>query len=346
MKALKFLVYFLLGLAAIIVLLGLFAKQDYHIERSIEIDAPKSMVYEQILRFKNFHEWSPWSKLDPNMKLTYSGVDGEAGASYEWAGNKDVGSGKQTLKTVGPDRLDLELQFKEPFESLTPVFFNIKGDSLKTKVTWGFDPHFPFPINIWAMFTDIDKAMGADYERGLGFLKRRCESIAHKKYNGYEISEEEIPEAYYWSLRKVVPFADITTFYGESLAKIQEAATAEKLTAAGAPTGLFWTYDETAGETDMAAAVPVKEDTKQPKDFQRYKLGGSKALVISFLGDYAKLPEAHKAMDQYMAVYQLQAVPPVLEEYITFPGNEPDTAKWLTKVIYFVETAPDSTNID
>ena len=48
MKFIKYLLYFVLGLAALIGVFGIFAKNTYHIERSIEIDAPRELVYEQI----------------------------------------------------------------------------------------------------------------------------------------------------------------------------------------------------------------------------------------------------------------------------------------------------------
>jgi effector-binding domain-containing protein len=342
MKALKYLLYFLLGVAALIGGLGLFAKNTYHIERSITIDAPKSLVYDQVRLFKNFHEWSPWSKLDPDMKLSFTGNDGTVGATYSWNGNKNVGEGTQTMKAVAADRLDLQLDFKKPFESTVPVFFNVTGDETKTKVTWGFDPHFPFPINIWAMFTDVDKAMGADYARGLGYLKRRCESMAHKKYNGYEVLEEEMPETFYAGIRRTIPLEEMTDFYNVSLPKIIDMAAAEKITIAGSPAGMYWTFDEAGNSTDMAVAFPVKEDKKLPKEYQFYKVGGTKAMVIDFLGAYDSLKQAHIAMEAFMAGNKLQMVPPCIESYVTDPTAEPDTAKWLTKVIYFMEPMQDS----
>lgn len=345
MKALKYLIYFLVGLAVLIGALGIFAKNKYHVERKIEIDAPRSLVYDQIRLFKNFNEWSPWVKYDPNIKVTYSGADGEPGASYSWAGNKDVGEGIETLKTVGPDRLELELKFIKPIEFTAPVFFNISGDSLKTAVTWGFEPNLPFPVNIWAMFTDVDKAMGPDYEHGLGFLKRRCESMAHKKYHGYEIGEEEIPLAYYLGIRKEVDIPEISPFYMENIVKVDSFVQKEKLTPLGSPVGLFWTFDLKTGKSDMAAAIPVKEDKKPPAGMQAYKMGGTKALVVEHLGSYEKISEAYKAMDDYMAEFHLRSIPPGIESYVAAPLNEPDTAKWITKVIYFVEPAPDSTGI-
>lgn len=345
MRALKYILYILLGLVVLIGALGLFAKSSYHIERSIEIDAPKNLVYDQVLFFKNFHEWSPWSHLDPNMKLSYEGTEGTAGASYSWSGNDDVGEGKLTLKAASPEQLGLQLDFVRPFKSSIPVVYKITGNEEKTKVTWGFDPHFPFPINVWAMFTDIDKAMGGDYERGLSYLKRRCESMAHKKYHGYEVAEQDLSAINYLSLRKVVPIAEITAYFAENLPKIMSVSAAEKLSPAGPISGLYWTFDQKSGMTDMAVALPVKEDQKAPKDFEMVKIGAAKALVIDYLGDYSKMGDAHTAMDEYMAGNKLRNVPPVIETYVTDGANEPDTAKWLTKIIYYVEPMPDSTNL-
>lgn len=337
MKALKFIIYLLLGIAALIAGLGLFAKDTYHIERSIEIDAPDSLVYDQLRLYENFKEWSPWTKLDTTAKITLTGTDGTAGFSFAWDGNEDVGVGKQTLKNVSPNRLDYQLDLEKPFKSSFPVYFTLSGNKEKCKVTWVLDPKLPFPINVWAMFTDMDKAMGNDYGRGLGYLKRRCEGMAHKKYHGYEVAEEDLPEATYIGVRATLKMTEMDSFYQEHLPKIMNLIDSLKMEAIGAPTGLYWTWDKEAGETDMAVAIPVKKAGKLPKGFQAFATAVGKALIIDYLGDYSELEEAHLGMDDYMESNKLRSIPPVLEWYLSDPAAEPDTAKWLTKVVYFVE---------
>lgn len=342
MKFIKYLLYFVLGLAALTGVLGIFAKKSYHIERSIEIDAPKSLVYDQIRLFKNFNEWSPWLKMDPNVVVTYDGTDGEVGSSYSWAGNENVGKGKELLKALSADRIDLELQFMEPFETTIPAFFQVTGDTLKTRVSWAFDPRLPFPVNVWAMFTDIDKAMGSDYERGLAFLKRRCESIAHKKYNGYEVVEEEIPAANYFCTKGTVTLDSIHSFFGGNLMKVRGEAAEEKLNITGPPVGIYWAAKQDTGAFEMAVGIPVKEENiKAPKDFSVFRAPAGKALVVSFYGAYDSLGQAHTAIEKYCAAYNLKSSSLVMESYMTDPAVEQDTSKWLTKVIYF--TAADST---
>ncbi len=180
MKFLKILLYIALSIVALIVALGIFAKKEYHIERSTEINAPKALVYEYARMFKNFEEWSPWTALDPAQKVTLSGSDGEVGAKHAWNGNDKVGEGSQTITKITPDRIDILTDFKRPFESQSPTFMAFEDKGGKTNITWGVDMKMSFPLNGLMMFTDVDKAMGKDYEMGLGNLKRITEEMARK----------------------------------------------------------------------------------------------------------------------------------------------------------------------
>ena len=343
MKILKYLLYTVVILALLMAALGFFAKKTYHIERSIEIDAPKSLVLESVSKFKIADKWSPWNELDPNMTKTYSGTDGEVGASYSWSGNEEVGAGQQTIQAIGPDRVDMRLNISEPFKADFPASFVLVGDDQKTKITWILDPVLPFPVNVWAMFTNVDKAMGKDYDRGLGNLKKHCEAIVHPKYRGFEVKETELPLQYYVGVRAQTDTAAIAAFGATSLPKAKEAIIAAGLQPSGPPTFLFWTWKD--GMSDMAVAMPTLEVKKYTDDIESFPVGGGLALVINYYGPYAGTGEAHFAMDDYMLEKNLESIPPVIEEYVTDAVSEPDTAKWLTRVIYFVKPKVDSTAV-
>ncbi|MCC7246571.1 MAG: SRPBCC family protein [Saprospiraceae bacterium] len=346
MKFLKYLLYAVLGFVVLIVLLGLFAKKTYHVERSIEIDAPRHLVWDQVRHFKNFTKWQPWNDLDPNMQITYEGVDGEVGAAYAWKGTEDVGEGKEVIKKIEGDRIDLEISFKEPFQAVSPVFFQVTGDSMKTKVSWGMDTNFPFPINAWAMFTDINKAMGADYERGLGNLKKLCEGIAHPKYKGYEVVEMDMPVRYFVGLRKEVPITDISAFFQQNLPLAMSAVQENAMTPDGPPCTIVWSYNDSTGLTDMAAVVPVTAAKKLGDGIGVFTLGGRKALKIDYHGQYDSTGLAHAAMEEYLSKKMLTWVPPAIEEYVTDTAKEPDTTKWLTRIYYFAVPKSDSLSLN
>lgn len=340
MKILKFLLYALLAFFALFVTMGIFAKNTYHIERSIEIEAPDSLIYEQIRSFKNFAKWSPWSRLDPDMKVSYEGTDGTPGSLFRWSGNEDVGAGVQILKSATPQRIDIEYVREKPWKSTSPSFFILEPKGEKTKVTWGYDMHIGFPWNGFAMLTDVDRGVGKDSERGLGNLKKLCENIMNPRYNGLEVVETDWPEQYFIGVRDTLKIDDIMRFYADHTPKLLVSLIDAKVEPLGPSTGLFWRWDEKNGITDMAAAFPVAPDVKPAAPYKSIAVPAGRALVIDFYGPYDSTGNAHRAMDLYLAEKKLYALNPIMESYVTDPRKEPDTSKWLTKVVYRVSSTP------
>lgn len=342
MKILKYLLYTLLGIGALWLLLCLFAKKSYKIERKADIEAPRETVYAQVGQFKNFTNWSPWHFMDPNMKVSIQGTDGEVGALYQWdSQNKNVGKGYQKLLAKAPGRLDYEVDFGL---GPSPVYFRMEGDSQQTSITWGMDMHLPFLMRAGGLFTDLNTFVGKDYENGLANLKKYCEALNPKEYQGYRVTAIERPNTHYAFLRDTVDFQNIAAFFGEKFGAVIAAAEKGDAQMSGHPSGFFWQYDTVAMNADMAAAIPLDKSIKPGNGIQVLALSG-KALVIDYLGPYENTAVAHGAMEEYMAEKKLQLVPPSIEEYVTDPVQEPDTAKWLTKIIYFVKPKADSTDV-
>jgi len=339
MKALKYLLYTVLVLGTLWLLLSLLAKKSYRIERSMEIEAARETVFEQVRLFKNFTNWSPWHFMDPDMKISIEGTDGEVGTMYKWdSNNKDVGKGYQKLVSANAGRLDYEVDFGL---GPSPSYFLVEGDSQKTKITWVIDMHLPFGIRAGGMLTDLNTYVGKDYENGLANLKKYCEALNPKTYRGYKVLAAERPAAYYLAMRKVVDFQNVPQFFADhfpTLIQVVEKADAKRT---GHTNGFFWTYDTVALKTDMAAAIQIEKQIKATDSIQVFSFSG-RSLLVEYLGDHAKTGEAHAALDEYMAEKKLQYIPPVIEEYVTDPSLEPDTAKWLTRIIYFVEPKRDS----
>jgi hypothetical protein len=74
----------LLGLAAVVVLLVLVVAtrpSTFHIERSVTIAAPPATVFARVNDFPAWGAWSPYEKLDPQMKRTFGGAPSGAGAT-------------------------------------------------------------------------------------------------------------------------------------------------------------------------------------------------------------------------------------------------------------------------
>lgn len=177
-RVLKILGFLILIVAAVVLIGGLVVSRDYHFERSITINAPQATIWDVVSRFSNFKQWSPWAERDPNMQTTLTGTDGTIGSKYSWKGNKEVGSGEETITGLKPmEQVDIDLNFKEPFESHATCFIRLVPSGNQTTVTWGFDTRMGYPSNfIMKTLMNMDNMMDKDFSHGLNKLKAYCET--------------------------------------------------------------------------------------------------------------------------------------------------------------------------
>ena len=178
MKNLKKIFAVIAIIIAIPLVVALFVKKDYVVERVIIINKPKAEVFEYIKFLKNQDNYSKWNMMDPDMKKTYQGTDGTVGFISAWESKKEnVGAGEQEIvNMIDGERIDTKLRFKVPFESQNDAYMITEDMSNnQTKVKWGFKGAFPYPFNLMGLFMDMEKAVGGDLEVGLQNLKNLLE---------------------------------------------------------------------------------------------------------------------------------------------------------------------------
>jgi hypothetical protein len=174
MKILKKILIALGIIIAIPFIAAIFIKKDYVVDREIVINKPKQEVFEYIKMLKNQNNYSKWAGMDPNMKKTFTGVDGTVGFISGWESkNEEVGKGEQEIKKIiDGERIEYELRFIEPFEAKEPAYMATESISEnQTKVMWGFKGHLDYPMNLMFLFIDFEKMIGDDLDLGLKNLK-------------------------------------------------------------------------------------------------------------------------------------------------------------------------------
>jgi len=170
---------FLLITISVIAVLSIAATRPatFHVERSLSMAAPPEAVFAVLNDMHRFHEWSPWQKLDPAMKITYEGPSSGAGASYSWVGNKEVGEGRMTILDATPSTsVTQKLEFIKPFVSTCAVHINIAPDGDGSRVTWAIDGNNNYVSKVMCLFVSMDAMMGKDFEAGLANLKQVAEA--------------------------------------------------------------------------------------------------------------------------------------------------------------------------
>ncbi len=169
----------LLVLAAVVVIFAGFVAtrpSAYKIERSTVVDAPVEDVFPRVVIFRNWVSWSPWAKLDPNMKVEYAGPKGGLGSVYTWKGDDKVGEGRMTMTGAVKDELvRIKLEFLKPWEQTSLTEFHFVPEGNGTRVTWTMSGTHDFVGKLFAVFMDMDKMVGPDFEKGLAALKAESE---------------------------------------------------------------------------------------------------------------------------------------------------------------------------
>lgn len=175
-KFLKITGIVILSLVVLFLIAGLVAPKKYHIERDITINAPREKVWQHVSSLAECHKWNPWSEEDPNIKVSYEGQQGTVGSTYGWESDK-VGAGKQTITRLDqPGRVESHIHFIKPFEGEADIFINLQEAGAGTKVTWGFDTQFSYPMNAFIWVMPMNKNMSDAYDKGLNNLKKMVES--------------------------------------------------------------------------------------------------------------------------------------------------------------------------
>lgn len=293
---------------------------DFHVEKSIEINAAPDKVYKIVSDFSNWTVWSPWSVLEPDAKVTVTAN----GKEYAWEGRRTGWGNMKMLKESPVQRLDLVVNFIKPWKSTSPVWFELKPAGNSTLVTWGMKGSLPFFL--FFMTKTMTAYLGMDYMRGLMMLKDFVET-------------GRVPSS--------LQFKGITSYSGCNYVGIQTTCTIEtvgpKMRADfetlgvwakshssiihGMSFSIYHTWDPVKNKVVYTAAVPVKEI---PKDLPAGGITGSVPTVrvntIAHKGAYRHLGNAWSAqqsMQQSKEYKSKKGVAP-FEVYVNMPGAVPE----------------------
>ncbi|MCY3005635.1 MAG: SRPBCC family protein [Planctomycetota bacterium] len=146
----------------------------WNVQKSIEIDAPVSKVYELVSDYRNWTTWSPWLIAEPQTKVDISDRSNQAGSTYHWSGTV-VGEGKLEHVRLEQDRLvEAQLSFLRPQKAVCKTDFKLEPIGDRTRFIWSIDGNLP-----WYLFflTPMIKTMvGMDYQRGLTMIAELAET--------------------------------------------------------------------------------------------------------------------------------------------------------------------------
>lgn len=344
MRALKTLLIILTSVVVLVLVLGfLVGPRTTVVQRSITIEAGEDLVWPHIASLRALHAWGVWKDMDLDQRTSWEGEDGAVGSTQRWEGDT-VGTGVQTIIAVEPGRrLGTAMRFIEPWGMESTVDLELAPADAGSSVTWRMTIQNGFMERLLAVFMDMDKMVGPDFERGLANLKALAESEqkardaerASRTFRGYEIEIVDLPQRVYIGKRAVVKWVDMPKHAQASMEAAGAAITAAGLELDGPYSHVYFLWDEKGQRTDYMPGLPVKSaaDSKLP-GMDTHLVAASKALRLEMVGGYGRLGDAHMAIDEMLSKRELVHIGNVIEEYVVAAPAEPDSSKWVTVILY------------
>ncbi|NER15446.1 transcription activator effector-binding protein [Leptobacterium flavescens] len=332
MKIVKYL-FFLLLIAIIAVSIYVAVQPaDYEVKRSRLIEAPVSVVYNNINDYKNWESWGPWQEQDPTMTYNYAANTVGVGGSYTWNG-KD---GKGKMETVSADAnksIDQKLSF-EDFEP-SDVYWAFNETDKGTEVTWGMKGTKNFMFKLYTTFAgSMEKTVGPMYERGL----EKLDSVIVDGMKKYSVNVNGVVDhggGFYIYNTVSCKTSEIPEKIREMMGQIGEYAIQNKVTMAGAPFVYYREIDNENNAVILSCCIPTTEKviTNSDSGIVTGELPSFAALKTTLTGNYSNLKAAWETAQQYMKDNKLESVEgPMLEVYTNDPGQHPNPADWTTEI--------------
>lgn len=309
---------------------GFLLPSRVHVERSIVIDAPRSVVYAQAESMPRFHAWSPWRAVEPEASWRFEGPERGVGAKLLWDGRK-VGQGSQeVIQAKAPEQVTTALDFGKDGKATATFRFEPEGSG--TKVTWGFDSDMGGNPIARYMGRMMESMLGPSFEQGLASLEAIAEALPKTDFADLVVEAVEV---------KAFPIAYLQATCGKD-----EQEIAATIGGAYAQVGTFMRMNglrqvappitinvEWKDRYVFEAAIPVDREVEAPThgSVRIKKTYGGNVLKVVHRGAYREMGAIYDKLAAYIAAYGIERAGDPWDEYVSDPGNTPE-AELITNV--------------
>lgn len=340
MKVLKYILF--LFLVLIIGASVYYGTQDgnFTVIASKTIDAPASLVYNQVNDFKNWQYWGPWKEEDPQMEFIFSEITKGEGGAYSWE-SETQGNGKmETLRVIESDSIIQKIIFQTPIgESVSDVHWAFNAiDQKTTQVTWGMKGEHSFLEKIFMSFQEEDfkTTLKQMFDKGL----TNIDTLVKKEMNKHSTTVEGLKDyggGYYLFTTRATKINELSENMAPMLTRVATFMEQNAISQSGMPFTIYNQWDEENGTAIYSTAIPVSERIVITEgDVLCGFMEPLTAVKTILKGNYEYLSIAHGEAMKYIKENNLLQDPthPMFEVYSNDPGNFPNPADWVTEIYY------------
>lgn len=334
MKALKYFFFLLLILFIGLTIYVAVQPNSFEVIRTRTINAPASVIYNNVIDFKNWEAWSSWAESEPDLKISFADISKGVDAAYFWE-DKD-GVGTMTTHTANPyERIQQTMQAPDfPISEVRWDFSSNEDNS--TQATWritGNDLPFSFKLRL-VLMGNIEEKIGPHYERSL----EKLDSMVVADMKKYSIEVNGFTEhsgGYYIYKTTSCKINNLKNNINELLHDVTRYATENNLNISGFPFVYYHKYDLENNAVMFSCCLPTTSKIiTTENDILTGQLTSFKTLKTTLTGDYIHLQEAWDMSMKYItnSGYEIREDGPMLETYITDAKKVPNPAEWKTSI--------------
>jgi effector-binding domain-containing protein len=333
MNAFKKIFFGLLILIIILVVVSYLLPDKYKVEKSVNIKADKSLVFDLASHFVKWDLWTVWTKeTDSTVVFEMSGNDGQVGAIRKWNG-KILQDGELTAEEIVPEEVFVyELKMdKGKFISQGKLTLEPEGDSCK--VTWSQEGDLGYnPIaRYFGLF--MDKMLAPDFEKGLARLKK----IAEERNQWPAIELKINSEQKVLLIRDSAGPQTYGNVMGKAFGEVMEYVKSNHLVCTGPPFAIYVKWDSVTMFSVMDLGISVEQAEKGKGRIRAETIPAQEVAVAHYFGGYDKTASTYNILEQFIRESGKTVAGAPWEVYITDPTIEKDTTKWATDILFPVK---------
>lgn len=335
MKALKWILYIVISLVALLLIVAAFLPEKRVFSSSIVVNTFPRTIYGLVNSPKNWEKWSPFQESDPAMVSVYTGPETGVGAHQTWD-SKVNGKGNMTiLESVFEKKVVYDLSMMEGSKDST--LFILERVPEGTKVTWETRiAKSGYPVGRLLLLA-FGGTMNKTFLHGLENLKKVAEGLP-PVCKSSDVTETNEAAKIYLTITDTLTTENISEFFGKAygtLGTIIKNNSGVKWI--GAPSA-FYNGDPSNPVWIVTAAISVsREPSKLSEGVTILKTPEQKLVSVIHYGDYSTSSDSYYKLDDYIKAKGLQIIGNPLEEYLTDPMVVGDPMKIETRISFPVK---------
>lgn len=307
----------------------------YEVTRTRTINAPTEVIYNTVIDFKNWADWSAWVEKNPDMKIILSKQTSGVGGSYSWEDKDGIGTMK-TTETIPNALIIQKMQFADFPASEVKWTFKVNKNGT-TDVIWTITgKDLPFGFKAYTIFSGgMDKQIGPYFERSL----EKLEYSILEAMKTYSITVNGVTNhsgGYYIYNTTSCKISELENKIQEMQSELLNYTTKNNITMAGVPFVNYHTWDDEHNAVIFSCGIPTIEQviTAEGDPIITGKFESFKAIKTTLKGNYSHLSNAWTTTKNYIPKngFEISESGPMLETYINSSKNTPNPANLITEI--------------